>query len=71
MGHTVAAQAHDHAARAHRLAAQHYMQHNYVAALTLAETAEAQSRAADLLSRNARDLTDSPRPFPVPELECG
>ncbi|CAH2599296.1 conserved protein of unknown function [Rhodovastum atsumiense] len=57
MSHTLAAEAHEHAARAHRLAAQSHEQGNYAAAVEFAGQAAQQARSAEELSRNAHNWT--------------
>jgi hypothetical protein len=55
--HAVAAEAHEHAARAHRLAAEQFASGNFGAALEFAQQAVAQAHSADMLSVNAQDWT--------------
>lgn len=60
LSHAVAAEAHDHAARAHRLAAEQFACGNHHAALELARQAATQAHSADVLSRNAQVRTGEP-----------
>lgn len=55
--HSVAAEAHEHAARAHRLAAEQFASGNVMAAQEFARRAVAQAHSADTLSVNAQDWT--------------
>ncbi|CAH2605914.1 protein of unknown function (plasmid) [Rhodovastum atsumiense] len=57
MGHALAAETHEHAARAHRLAAESCVRGNHAAALEFAGQAVQQAHNADLLSRNAHNST--------------
>ena len=56
--HALAAEAYEHAVRAHRIAAQHQWQGNSTAAIELTESAERHARCARVFALNARMLTD-------------
>jgi hypothetical protein len=60
--HALAAEAYEHAVRAHRLAAQHQGQGNSTAAIALSESAERHVRCAREFARHARMLADQ-QPF--------
>lgn len=57
VSHAVAAEAHEHAARAHRLAAEQCARGNVLAAREFARQAVAQAQSAAALSLNAQERT--------------
>ncbi len=57
VSHAVAAEAHEHAARAHRLAAEQCARGNFLAAQEFARQASAQAHSAAALSANAQERT--------------